>query len=149
MKKSEKNMAEKNGAVSAQFFCSACGKPAATVTLVAPGQPDPRLTPVPEGFPPDINMVFIDTPRLSIDGGPRSYTTGVDDSLVERVKAALLAGDARELFAIDREFAPFWCPKCKCCYCRNHCDSEDIFDECFYDATYGTCMRGHRRMLCD
>jgi len=31
-------------------------------------------------------------------------------------------------------------------YCRSHWNTETTFDDGFYDATYGTCPRGHRRM---
>jgi hypothetical protein len=139
----------KNSGQGAQFRCGGCGRPAATATLLLPGQPDPRLTPEPEDVPSGAGTIFIELPRLSIDGGPMSYTIGVSDDKVERVKAALLAGSAADLYAVDREFAPFWCPLCQCCYCRKHYAVIPAQNAVLYSKTYGTCPHGHGRMLCD
>jgi hypothetical protein len=133
----------------AQFYCGACGKKAATVTLVLAGQPDPRLTPEPEGVPPGVSRIGIEFARLSIEGGPASCTITVADAHVQSVRAALLAGSAGELYAVNYEFAPFWCPLCRCSYCREHYTSIPTFDDGFYDATYGICPHGHSRVLDD
>ena len=137
--------------VSATFQCGACVKVAATVTLVDPGAPDPRLTPEPPGVPPGagtlFSSMFPDRAQLSIAGGPLSVTHGFVET--ERVALALRSGDADALFRIDSEYAPFWCPTCERAYCRDHFQSWPTFDEGFYDATYGTCTAGHRRKLDD
>lgn len=53
------------------------------------------------------------------------------------------------LHAIDWELAPFWCRKCKQCYCREHWMPIVIIDEGFYDYTDGLCPAGHRQILDD
>jgi hypothetical protein len=148
MKKAGKKT-EVDSSASAQFFCGACRKRAATVTLVPAGQPDPRLTPEPKGAPPGVSKLGIKYARLSIKGGPASFTIGIADAQAESVRAALLARNASALYAIHYEFAPFWCPSCQRSYCKEHYVSFPTFDDGFYDATYGTCPHGHRRKLDD
>ena len=79
---------------SATYRCRECGKVASTVTLVAPGEPDPRLTPEPPGVPPGastiLGTVFPRGGQLSIDGGPISITLAPVP--MEQVAAALRAG---------------------------------------------------------
>ena len=70
----------------------------------------------------------------------------------ETVREALAAADAGALHRVSRQWAPCYCPTCKCCYCVSHWDTEIRFDDDFpswYDATYGICPRGHRRLLND
>ena len=138
--------------VTATFQCGTCDEVAATVTLVDPGQPDPRLTPEPPDAPPGVSTIFSsvypDRAQLAIDGGPVSVTHG-GLTQTDGVAAALEDNDAAALFAIDREFAPFWCPICRLSYCREHFRSWVTFDDGFYDATYGACPEGHQRKLDD
>lgn len=137
--------------VSATYLCGACGAVASTVTLVAPGQPDPRLTPEPPGVPPGVGTVFSSVlPRfgqLSIKGGPVSVSLGVVWS--EDIVIALGTGDAAALFEIDEEFAPFWCPWCGASYCREHYRSYPIFEDGFFDYIRGICPKRHERKLED
>ena len=70
-------------------------------------------------------------------------------TLAERIGSALAATDAAALFAIDFEFAPFWCPECGACYCAEHYEHWDIYDGHFFDSTRGICPNGHERMLID
>ena len=42
-----------------------------------------------------------------------------------------------------------YCPTCDRVYCRDHYQTEERYDEGFYDCTYGTCPQGHRRMIDD
>ena len=66
------------------------------------------------------------------------------------VAAILESGDAAALAAVNPEYANFRCPTCAECYCSVHWTGvHDVSDEGFYDATYGTCPRGHRIMLDD
>jgi hypothetical protein len=93
---------------SATYRCRECGKVASTVTLVAPGEPDPRLTPEPPGVPPGastiLGTVFPRGSQLSIDGGPTPMVTEPRDrcrpapeSLARRRDAADSTGwDSRE-----------------------------------------------------
>ncbi len=90
---------------SATYLCGACGTVAATVTLVVPGQRDPRLTPEPPGVPPGrstlLGTVFPRSGRLSIDGGPVSLTLAPVP--MEEVATALETGNAAALYALDPE----------------------------------------------
>ena len=133
--------------VSASYLCAVCGEVASTVTLVATGQPDPRLTPEPPGVPPGVSMILADHASLSIAGGPVSVTVGPVP--VEAVAAALATGRASALFEIDSELAPFWCPRCRAAYCRDHYRTETLYDDGFFDCIRGTCPKGHQRTLED
>jgi hypothetical protein len=42
-----------------------------------------------------------------------------------------------------------FCPECDAIYCHSHYRTQVVEDEGFYDCTYGTCPRGHRRMIDD
>lgn len=133
--------------VSTTYTCGVCGNVAATVTLVPPGVPDPRLTPEPSGVPPGISRVFDQSARLSIAGGPSSLTLGA--KMTPELVMALESGSAAALFAIDAEFAPFWCPVCAASYCREHYRSWAVYDDGFFDCIQGVCPAGHERMLTD
>jgi hypothetical protein len=133
----------------ARFFCGVCGKPAATVTLALAGQPDPRLTPEPNGAPLGISGLRSEFAGLSIQGGPMSCTTIVADVDIKLSKEALLDANAGALYAINYEFAPFWCPRCQCSYCQEHYPRMVTYDDGFFDAIYGICPQGHRRKIDD
>ena len=132
---------------TAQFPCAVCGNVAARVTFVPPFAVDPAFDPEPSGAPPGVGSVAEDRPRLSIQGGPVPGTRSPCDP--DDVRPALRSTDAGALYAIDPEFAPFWCPECGEAYCGTHWATEVSFDGPFYDATYGTCPQGHERKLDD
>lgn len=119
---------------SAIFRCGACDTVAATVTLVAPGRPDPRL-----------GTVLARDAQLSIDGGPVSITLAPVPA--EQVEAALASGDGAALFALDPEYAPFWCPRCKASYCREHYAPQQVYVQGFPISVRGVCPKGHKRVL--
>lgn len=135
----------------AVYLCGACGEVASTVTLVAPGQPDPRSIPTEssraEGAAQRVGPVSGVGGRLAVDGGPVSLTHGLVP--LDRVAVALGTGDAAELFALNREYAPFWCPTCRASYCSSHYRSWPVFDDGFFDCMRGVCPKGHERRLAD
>ena len=70
--------------------------------------------------------------------------------LVPIKDAAAVLASVEALLAINPEYVHFWCPKCAATYCREHWYPIDpTMDEGFYDATYGTCPKGHKVMLDD
>jgi len=133
----------------ASFRCGMCGQEASLVTLVLAGQADPRVSPQTPGIPTGVSMLKSDIPRLSIDGGPVTFTIGVGNESLQLVRDALLAKDAAGLHAINEEFTPFWCPECGCCYCELHYTSHVIRDLGFFDSIWGKCPKGHSRKLID
>jgi hypothetical protein len=42
-----------------------------------------------------------------------------------------------------------YCPECNKIYCSRHYNTEDEWDQGFYDCTYGTCPKDHTRMIND
>jgi hypothetical protein len=127
------------------FTCATCGHPAGGVELIPPGVPDPRLLGAAEA-PPGIDHVAIDDYRLSITG-PVSVT--ISPAAPAKLREAIAAGDAAWLYELDHEWAPFWCPGCRRCYCADHFKQEVTYDDGFFDAIYGTCPAGHLRKLMD
>lgn len=82
--------------------------------------------------------------------GPLSLGAAINAGDEERLLAAVAAGDARALYAVNPEFAPFFCPRCNSCYCADHWEQQDDFEEDgWFDCVRGTCPRGHKRMLQD
>lgn len=43
----------------------------------------------------------------------------------------------------------YYCPICDCIYCGTHYEVLPSFDEGFYDCSWATCPRGHRRIMDD
>ena len=66
-----------------------------------------------------------------------------------RLWDAIAGGDTAAVFAVDPEFAPWWCPECKRIYCGDHWHRWDVFDDGFHDSIRGRCPQGHERMLED
>lgn len=68
---------------------------------------------------------------------------------MEEVAAALETGNAAALYALDREYTPFWCPRCDASYCRDHFQTYEVYDDGFFDCIRGVCPEGHERTLAD
>ena len=120
-----------------EFRCAECGGLAATVELVGP-------TPEPSG-PDDIGY---DQWKVKIDG-PVPVTHWVLRGL-EGLQIALREASVAALLNVDPDYVNFWCRTCLAVYCKDHWQPiEPVMDEGFYDATYGTCPKGHRVMLDD
>jgi len=78
-----------------------------------------------------------------------TMTSGLPKEKDEQLRAAIRQGDARQLFDLDFELTPFYCPGCNACYCGDHWNRWDVFDEDFHDSIRGQCPKGHERMLED
>lgn len=68
------------------------------------------------------------------------------------LQAIITRGDARALYKLDVEYAPFYCPQCNCSYCGVHWKQWDVFDPgdpTWHDSIRGKCPKGHERMLED
>jgi len=48
-----------------------------------------------------------------------------------------------------REGLDAYCPKCGKIYCKRHYRTREEYDEGYYDCTYGTCPKGHKRIIHD
>ena len=136
------------GRASASWPCAACGNVAAAVTLLPAGEPDPGFSLTRDRASASGGDVMQGYDRLAVVGGPVGVTLGVGLDL-PAITDALSRGDARALFELDREFAPFWCPDCGACYCGEHYTHWDVWDDGFFDCVRGQCPRGHQRMLMD
>lgn len=76
----------------------------------------------------------------------------VDPALAPGIFERLGRGDVRAVHEQLSEGIDAYCPSCDKLYCRLHYAVEVRYDDDFegwYDASYGTCPAGHRRMLDD
>jgi hypothetical protein len=106
------------------FYCRDCGKLAATVQLT-------------DG-------------QVVISSFVSRLTAKVSEEHQAALRQAITTGDARALYAIDLEFASFYCPRCDACYCGDHWTRWDVFDEDgWHDSIRGICPQHHERMLED
>jgi hypothetical protein len=118
----------------ATFWCTECGRPAGTLTLVPSHAP---------------NLLGRAGPTLVLMSFLGSMSPPVETNEYESVREALDRHDAAAFYKRDSELAPFWCPRCERVYCGSHWMQETFFDDGFFDCIYGTCPQGHRRMLWD
>jgi hypothetical protein len=78
--------------------------------------------------------------------------TKITAELAKTLKGVLARGDVEGLYAIDEEFAPFFCPECHLVYC-GHCWRQfNVYDDDFpgwLDEIRGRCPHQHERKLVD
>lgn len=89
---------------------------------------------------------------LVVEGflGKMSVRLGTDDA--QRVAHALERADAASLYALDLEYAPFYCPECEKVYCADCWRTFLVFADDmpgWLEETRGTCPQHHERMLMD
>lgn len=116
-----------------QLPCAECGKVAVRVHL---GVPE-----------------FGDSDDLVYEGITHACAVGLKH--LETVYAHL---DARDLPALHdylrqntrlEEGIDAYCPVCQKVYCAEHYNAREVWDEGFYDCTWGTCPAGHKRIIDD
>lgn len=116
-----------------EIFCATCGKSAVVFEIGSqvPGE----------------------APSLLCKGivWQQSFPIALAEPLFERLGRG--AVDEAHTFLIAhgacQEGIDAWCPPCGRAYCKLHFACEDVYDEGFYDVTYGTCPAGHRRCIAD
>lgn len=140
-------------ALEATFVCDRCGALACTLTLLPPFARDPQngTWGTRPGWLPGHDTMFADSIRFSIDGPVKTTHTFLPGMAVDvpAIEAAMKTGDPDALYAIDREYAPFWCWSCGKSCCRNCWVVWVDFDEGFYDCTRGRCPQDHMRIMDD
>lgn len=115
--------------VQATFYCHLCRRAAATLTLDAGEQ------------------------QLALEGfmWQRSVERVTAEQAIQ-VRRVLHVRDVPGLYALNQLWAAFFCPECDQVYCLEHWRVSIAYDDDFpgwYDAAYGTCPQGHRRMIDD
>jgi hypothetical protein len=138
--------------IEARFTCDRCGSESCVVTLLPPFGRDPQAPPpASPGSSPGESPLFQDTIRLSIDGPVKLTHTFLPGMTVDiaAIEAALRQRDPVALYAVDREYAPFWCRACGRGYCRACWVVWVDYDDGFYDCTRGRCPDGHERIMDD
>ena len=82
-------------------------------------------------------------------GFTQSINSSISKEDFEKLIRYFRANQLKKIFEMDREFVPFYCPECNKNYCKKHWDHWMEFEGIYYDAEYGYCPKGHRRMLFD
>jgi hypothetical protein len=83
--------------------------------------------------------------KLRFSGITCAFDLPLDDDVLAWARSQ----DASALHAHISGGMDAYCPACDRVYCRDHYQTDERYDEGFYDCTYGTCPRGHRRMIDD
>lgn len=83
-----------------------------------------------------------------------SHSTTLDKSLTPQLFKHLEEKNLSLAHAFMRqhhrqEGLDAYCPKCGKIYCARHYQTREEYDEGFYDCTWGTCPRGHKRIIHD
>jgi hypothetical protein len=79
-------------------------------------------------------------------------STRLGAAAAERVAQVLARADAAALYALDVEYAPFYCPTCNAVYCAACWRTFLVFADDlpgWLEETRGTCPEHHERMLSD
>jgi hypothetical protein len=69
-------------------------------------------------------------------------------SLLQQSDLAGLHGLVRKKKMLE-DGVDAYCPNCDRIYCRTHYNVSEEWDEGFYDFSYGTCPKGHKRIIDD
>lgn len=118
------------------YRCSICTALAAAVSLIPSISTNPASPQDDSVFLTVIGILYV---SREIKG----------DNPISQARAAIISANPSRLYKMDQEFVPFYCPYCMATYCTHHLRVEDVEDDGFYDATYATCPKGHRRMIMD
>ena len=111
--------------------CAVCGHPAGSLTLIGASEEDSG-----------------NTPHSLLACGPLGLVSSTLKD-VEPTRTAVTNGDLEFFFHENDEFVTWYCGHCEDSYCSRHWETETLYDDGFYDCTYGTCPKGHRRKLDD
>jgi len=137
------------GVPYANFYCAVCGRIAATLELISPGQIPHKTAPPNQEFPyrpPGEGQLI-----LGIQGQGNLFHHFLDLSAecVPELRRAVAAADARGLLELSPEFLPSYCRECDLHYCWRHSRVVEEYDDGYPDGIYAYCPKHHRRMVDD
>jgi hypothetical protein len=143
------------GHLSATFSCQhpACSRIAASVELILKGTPHPddqflhraileddRLG----GVGQIIIKKFLQDYRI---GHVTNWSMPLSPTGYQQIAVALRSGDLETLYALDKDYAPFYCTRCPGIFCALHYHLEEVWDEGGLDYWHGTCPYGHGKFI--
>lgn len=118
-----------NPVAATRFHCATCNQVAGAISLFRKN----------DGFA-----------TCKLEGFAGVLTSLIKPESFDRVFSAIENTDARTLYLINLEFAPFYCPSCAAVYCREHWRMWDVFDDDgWHEGLRGCCSKGHERLLMD
>lgn len=77
---------------------------------------------------------------MTVNGYQNSIFS-IDPARLEALMKVIRSGDAARLHAMNAEFAPFYCPKCRLCY--KDWAYGPIFEDAHFEHMEGSCPKGH------
>jgi hypothetical protein len=83
------------------------------------------------------------------------HNTALDISDAKKIFGLLENNDLSTLHSMIKSYVVLeegidaYCPECDKIYCRNHYKIREEWDEGFYDCTYATCPKNHKRIIDD
>ena len=89
---------------------------------------------------------------LVIDSFVGEQISRLSTSDAGRVVQFLRHGDIQNLYRMDEEYAPFYCPKCDAVYCGDCWRQWPVFADDYpgwFEEMRGVCPAGHQRRLTD
>ncbi|MBI4146701.1 hypothetical protein HY489_05185 [Candidatus Woesearchaeota archaeon] len=118
-----------------QLLCQECGKIAATFDL-GPGQLGKQIALNYNGITGYSHFDATDAPTIF---------ARLEKDDIDKIHTFLDKYSRRGVRGIDA-----YCPECKKIYCQDHYKQYEERDEHnFYSCTYGTCPKGHQRIIDD
>lgn len=117
----------------ALFHCSVCKDLAARVEILPPGDA----------------QSLSNKHTLAITGFIGNERIALSPVSAEALRPVLQRADPAGLYAIEKLWAPFYCPDCSSVYCIRHWTVIPVWDGDFYDCSYGYCPQGHKRLIED
>lgn len=141
--------------VEAVFRCHACAEPAASVELIPKGVPHPDDEYLNRSLVESQDSAGSVAIRdfLTRYGGSVNMSTAISAEDYPLVKAALSECDPQALHGVypdpDSKIASFYCPGCGRCYCRNHWQLQEVYEEDtgYFEEWVGECPHGHTLLI--
>lgn len=80
-------------------------------------------------------------------GRVTNWSMPISPAGYQQVAAALRSSDLAALYALDKDYAPFYCTRCPGVFCALHYRLEEVWDEVGLDYWHGTCPYGHGKFI--
>lgn len=122
-----------------EVLCDECGKRAATFELLPPGVARRRK--------PEHPLRDIGKRWFYFESFMRSGDSEESPGDYQRLRDILVARDFDALYGVAWQLAVFWCCECRRSYCIDDWSTE--FDDHPMCSAFGTCPRGHGKILDD
>jgi hypothetical protein len=123
-----------------------CSKVAGSVGVVRKGKPHPDDKFLQREILESLNLGDV-RGVIVVKGFLDNCNMPLPGDAYEQVAEALRSGDFGALYALGREYAPFYCRRCPGVFCVDHFNLKEVWDEAGLDYWHGKCPYGHGHMI--